>query len=808
MRKDKEEIIINNEEIENIQETTKNTGSLNNSDILSSIQGDPQLNRIFDRPSKPSGNAVRIKDTVCKPMKYLPNYFKSTHQLMNNEITPLIKMNNYEIVNEDGVCLLKRVSLSIPEGKLVCLVGISQIEKVSLMESLAGLTHSGHTVCGDVFVKNEINELSIRNTSEWFLNVNYIEHTVINYKNTPMYSVVHSVAQCRNISTPNVNALIKAFRMEKAKNILFKNLTENEKRKVIIICGIMGNNKFNIWDEPFSNLGPEIINTVIFLMKKFKSTNLISIHEPSVDLLNQMDYAIIIHKSTVIYSGSVQNIKDYFIDKGICFPSDIPHINYIMKLCSNTSNNEQDTVNIRIFNEISERIITSSTLHNKQCKRRIWWIKSQVRVSHTKIFQILRRLPYFDKQFKGSSLTLDICVLLLCLFIGVVIMCLLFSNILIKNGVFKYENISSMDLVYKLHMIREYLINHAKYTEKSPCIIYCDNILRVISNNCWVHILQHIFTPIIMVIYTLSVILPGCMNKSEFYRNCKLSIKRNEFTAGDVIISQVLDILIRKTLLIFICKVSLYIFIYAYLDSNIKKYIRISHTLSITLLSISSVLLGIYLLIVHLIPYTYNIHRIILFLCILIPESVYNYIKPVWYKHTFINDIGIFRMENSLFMDGIRDMFGLNQETSLLLRCTYGLFWCARVLYKVSPHNCFIHLLQIVCVYNESIIITDTHMSKYKDNSSKLQDILHKLIKSQCTQERETEITNSFLSHIRDIVSSCKLPHEIFNGNVLLLGISIMYILKNIIVLFILPLGLLILVLIYSYAYLIPELSE
>ncbi|OAG32878.1 hypothetical protein NEIG_01757 [Nematocida sp. ERTm5] len=808
MKKDKEEIILNIEEIENIQEITKNTGNLNNSDVLSSIHGDPQINRIFDRPSKSSDNPIRIKDKVCKSMKYLPNYFKSTHELMNNEITPLIKMNNYEIINEDGMCLLKRVSLSIPEGKLVCLMGISQIEKVSLMESLAGLTHSGHTVCGDVFVKNETNELSIRNTSEWFLNVNYIEHTVINYKNIPMYSVVHSVAKCRNISTQNVNALIKALHTEKAKNILFKNLTENEKRRVIIICGIMGNNKLNIWDEPFLNLSSEIINTVIFLMKKFKSTNLISIHEPSVDLLNQMDYTIIIHKSTVIYSGSVQNIKDYFINKGIYFPSDISHMNYIIKLCSNTSNNEQDAVNIRILNEISDRIINSSKLHNKQYKDRIWWIKSQVHISYTKVFQILRRLPYFDKQFKGSSLLLDISVHLLCLFIGVVITCLLFSNILIKNEIFKYENIPSMDLVYKLHMIRECLINHVKYTENSPCIIYCDNILRIISNNCWVHTLQHIFTPIIMIIYILSVVLPGRMNKYEFYRNCKLSIKRNEFTTGDVIISQVLDILIRKTLLIFICKVSLYIFIYAYLDSNIKKYIRISHTLSITLLCISSVLLSMYLLILHLIPYTYNIHKIILLLCILIPESVYNYIKPALYKHVFINDIGVFRMENSLFMDGIRSMFGLNHETSLLLTCIHGLFWCVRVLYKISPHNCFIHLLQIVCVYNESIIITDTYMSKYKDNSSKLQDILHKLIKSKCTQERETEIISSFLSHIKNVLSLCKLPHEIFNGNVLLQSISIMYIIKSIIILFILPMGLLILVLIYSYVYLIPKLTE
>src|SRR5690242_13822863 len=69
-----------------------------------------------------------------------------------SEASPLLAVNNLEVVYDDVIHVLKGVSLSVPEGKIVALLGANGAGKTTLLRAVSGLldVHDGEVTKGIV----------------------------------------------------------------------------------------------------------------------------------------------------------------------------------------------------------------------------------------------------------------------------------------------------------------------------------------------------------------------------------------------------------------------------------------------------------------------------------------------------------------------------------------------------------------------------------------------------------------------------------------------------------------------------------
>jgi branched-chain amino acid transport system ATP-binding protein len=79
-----------------------------------------------------------------------------------SEASPILAVSNLEVVYDDVIQVLKGVSLSVPEGKIVALLGANGAGKTTLLRALSGLldVHDGEITKGSVtFAGRKINNL-------------------------------------------------------------------------------------------------------------------------------------------------------------------------------------------------------------------------------------------------------------------------------------------------------------------------------------------------------------------------------------------------------------------------------------------------------------------------------------------------------------------------------------------------------------------------------------------------------------------------------------------------------------------------
>ncbi|HET9141817.1 ABC transporter ATP-binding protein [Actinophytocola sp.] len=76
----------------------------------------------------------------------------ATMQPAESDASPLLSVNNLEVVYDDVIHVLKGVSLDVPEGKIVALLGANGAGKTTLLRALSGLldVHDGEVTKGSV----------------------------------------------------------------------------------------------------------------------------------------------------------------------------------------------------------------------------------------------------------------------------------------------------------------------------------------------------------------------------------------------------------------------------------------------------------------------------------------------------------------------------------------------------------------------------------------------------------------------------------------------------------------------------------
>lgn len=515
----------------------------------------------------------------------------------------LFKFNNYTRKTSKNIPLLKNVSFEVPEGKLIALIGLSGEGKSTLFESIAGRCSESHKTYGEVLVKTQKNTLTRRKAEKWTERVNYHMQEITQYRRIEVYTLLCSVARCYGRNTRMIDELLEYFRVSKTKYTLFCNLSGGEQKRIMTIIGIISEKELNLWDEPLTGLDSEIAKKTLYFMKGRDVTNIVSVHQPSEEIMNLFDWVVFMNSSTVIYAGPYSTMAKYFAKKGIKPSENVLLIDYLMRLSAENIEQPEDTENIRRMRDITDSILLKQ--EEEETEKNIFLTKSYA-ISSVRVREIVRRSFYFDRGFKGSSIVFEVG------YYAFWILMLSIICIIAERTIFSYnDELLKRFFFDPLYGIMGVIEDHMGSAipgleEYREVAIDC---LKTVASTKWLSGAVYFFQTEKAFTFMGMVSLYSTLFNTDYYRLCKLNIAEGQFTAGDFILAQALDVCVRKMPLAFLFSIFSYCILYSTLVNEYMGGIihpNIFEMLIVT--AIGSVILCLYVLAIHISPISSKVY--------------------------------------------------------------------------------------------------------------------------------------------------------------------------------------------------------
>lgn len=509
----------------------------------------------------------------------------------------LFKFNNYTRKTSKNIPLLQNISFEIPEGALVALMGLSGEGKSTLFESISGRCSESHITYGEVLTKNSSNILTQRDSEKWRKRVNYHMQEITQYRKINVYSLLCSIAKCYRKDTEIIDKLLSYFRVSKTKHTLFSKLSGGEQKRIMTIIGIISEKELNLWDEPLTGLDSEIAKKTLRFMKNRKTTNIVSIHQPSEGIMSLFDWIVFMNNSTVVYAGPYASIEEYFEKKGIRKTENILFIDYLMRLSAENAETQEDTENIHRLNRITEDILLRP--QGPETEKNIF-ITNSYSISLVRVQEILRRSMYFDRGFKGSSIIFEVAYYLFWLFILTV------GSIVAERTIFSYENGFIKRVLFE--PIYEMIDILQGYTGDSTIEIekYKELLLECLNsavNAKWLSGTIYFLQTERAFTFMSMISLYSTLFSIDYYRLCKVNIAEGQFTAGDFMLAQMIDVCVRKISLGFLFSTISYYLLYStFIDETVEGYLGPNMIEIVAVSVVGSICLGLYVLAVHISP--------------------------------------------------------------------------------------------------------------------------------------------------------------------------------------------------------------
>ena len=261
-------------------------------------------------------NEADTLHSINKTEKLLPsndnddNDIKSISSNNNNNNKESLIINKISIAQTCQSKQLNDINIELNENDIMCILGYE--DKTTLLKIISGelAPHSGDVV---------YNGFSVNKNPEMFVhNVLYVSHSMIKmfiddlslYDNIIQFMNIHKCSYIKNDINDTLNYLsLLAF-----KSKLYKNVTEEDKVKLLIACAICSQKKIIIFDEAFTGLNIASRIKALELIKRIQSNKIIIIGTTTLGEINYLLHSkvAIMKQGRLMCVGNYDSIKDQY----------------------------------------------------------------------------------------------------------------------------------------------------------------------------------------------------------------------------------------------------------------------------------------------------------------------------------------------------------------------------------------------------------------------------------------------------------------------------------------------------------------
>ncbi len=237
-------------------------------------------------------------------------------QAANNDV--ILSLNNIEVIYNDVILVLKGLSLEVPQGRIVCLLGANGAGKSTTLKAISGLlkpengdvTDGSIVYNGETIHKREAAYIVRKGIFQVMEGRRVFGHlTVEENLRAGGYTVPD-----RSHITQRMDLVYTYFpRLKERRTQVSGFLSGGEQQMLAIGRAIMAEPRIILLDEPSLGLAPLLVQEIFGIIKRIneeEGTTILLVEQNANIALNVAHYAYIMESGRIVLDGTPDELKN------------------------------------------------------------------------------------------------------------------------------------------------------------------------------------------------------------------------------------------------------------------------------------------------------------------------------------------------------------------------------------------------------------------------------------------------------------------------------------------------------------------
>jgi branched-chain amino acid transport system ATP-binding protein len=232
---------------------------------------------------------------------------------------PLLEVNNIEVVYNDIIQVLRGVSLSVPKGSIVALLGTNGAGKTTTLRAVSGLLkpengfiRDGYIKFNDVDITNRLGTEVVRQGAVLVPEGRRVFKHLTVEENIRVGSVIRR--ESLSVIRENHQQMYHHFpRLAEVSNRLAGYCSGGEQQMIAIARALMAAPQMLMLDEPSLGLAPLLVKDIfenIEVINKELKTTILVVEQNAKIALKVSDYAYIMESGKIVMEGPSKELQD------------------------------------------------------------------------------------------------------------------------------------------------------------------------------------------------------------------------------------------------------------------------------------------------------------------------------------------------------------------------------------------------------------------------------------------------------------------------------------------------------------------
>jgi len=239
----------------------------------------------------------------------------------------MLKVNNIEVIYSDVILVLKGLSLTVPKGQIVALLGANGAGKSTTLKAISGLLKSeeGEVTDGEILFEGEkINgkdpeDIVRRGIFQVMEGRRVFEDLTVEEN---LRCGAHTRRNGRNVKEDFDRVYTYFPQIRERRKILAGYLSGGEQQMLAIGRALMARPKLMLLDEPSLGLSPMLVNEIFGIIREInekEKTTILLVEQNARVALSISSYGYIMENGKVVLDGETQvlasneDVKEFYL---------------------------------------------------------------------------------------------------------------------------------------------------------------------------------------------------------------------------------------------------------------------------------------------------------------------------------------------------------------------------------------------------------------------------------------------------------------------------------------------------------------
>jgi len=240
------------------------------------------------------------------------------NEVLDLPMTALLAINNIEVIYDHVILVLKGVSLEVPEGRIVALLGANGAGKTTTLKAISNLLHSergevtkgGIEYRGDRIDRLSPSELVKRGVVQVMEGRHCFQHLTIEENLlTGAFTRSASRAEIRQ-DLERVYTYFPRLKVRRASQSGYT--SGGEQQMTAIGRALMARPNMILLDEPSMGLAPQVVEEIFEIVKDLNAQERVSFllaEQNTMVALRYADYGYILENGRVVMEGGAEELR-------------------------------------------------------------------------------------------------------------------------------------------------------------------------------------------------------------------------------------------------------------------------------------------------------------------------------------------------------------------------------------------------------------------------------------------------------------------------------------------------------------------